>query len=57
MSTQLAVAAVPGIAVRWGLAPHSFELRSDTRVLDRAAVVFRPWMSATPMEPAHRWTV
>ncbi len=58
MSTQVAVPAVAGAAVCWGLAPHSFELRSsDRRVLDRAAVVFRPWMSSVRVDAAQKWTI
>ena len=45
-------------SVRWRQAPLAFELvSSDTQILRRARVVFRPWTHAGVSAPLRRWSV
>jgi hypothetical protein len=45
-------------AVRWSRAPLAFELvSSDPGILQRAGVVFGPWMAAATGDPCRRWVV
>jgi hypothetical protein len=44
--------------VRWGQSPLTFELRSsDTVLLERAAVIFRPWQCFQSTQAVYSWTV
>jgi hypothetical protein len=54
-----ATAAVQAAAaIRWGFAPHTFELRSaNVEVMARASVVFRPWIAASAGAPTHSWAI
>lgn len=50
--------AVHTPSVRWSQAPFSFALgSSDPETLERARVVFRPWMNAPVAAPHRRFTV
>lgn len=49
---------IPKGSVSWGLVQFTFELcSSDSTILEKAATIFRPWVSTNDASPSCRWHI